>query len=344
METEENSIIHQIEINADSATPKYLQVKEAIVRAVHQDRIKPNTLLPSINEMSYCLKISRDTVERGYKRLKEIGMLGSIPGKGFYIKADNGHPNLRIFLLFNELNDQTKKVYDALAEALQGMAFIELYSYNNSYPLFEDLIRRRRDDYTHYVIIPPLAAEEDTLQACIQTLPQEKVILIGNRQPSLKANHAVVNEDLEKNIYEALEKELSRVLKYKTIKVLVPADHYPEDLVNGINRFATFYGLTCETTQTIDRQSIHAGDLFIQIVENDLVTLIGEIQARGLLIGKQVGIISCTENVYKKLLLDGITTVSTDFHFLGKEAARLITQKIHDRIDTPFSMQVRNSL
>ncbi|WP_315817822.1 hypothetical protein [Paraflavitalea speifideaquila] len=40
-------------------------------------------ILPSINELSFEFEISRDTAEKGYKHLKKIGVLGSVPGKGF---------------------------------------------------------------------------------------------------------------------------------------------------------------------------------------------------------------------------------------------------------------------
>jgi DNA-binding transcriptional regulator YhcF (GntR family) len=46
-----------------------------------------NDVLPSINELSFEFEISRDTAEKGYKYLKKIGIVGSIPGKGYFIKS-----------------------------------------------------------------------------------------------------------------------------------------------------------------------------------------------------------------------------------------------------------------
>jgi DNA-binding transcriptional regulator YhcF (GntR family) len=40
--------------------------------------------------LSYELEISRDTAEKGYKYLKKIGVLGSIPGKLGYQTSDLG--------------------------------------------------------------------------------------------------------------------------------------------------------------------------------------------------------------------------------------------------------------
>ena len=77
------SLIGSIVINDKSSVPKFIQVKNAIIKAVRQERIKPDAQLPSINEMSYSLNISRDTVERGYRQLKKSGIIDAVPGKGF---------------------------------------------------------------------------------------------------------------------------------------------------------------------------------------------------------------------------------------------------------------------
>ena len=59
----EYPIIDEINIDNLSATPKYMQVAKAILKAVYEERIKKNETLPSINELSFSLDISRDTVE-----------------------------------------------------------------------------------------------------------------------------------------------------------------------------------------------------------------------------------------------------------------------------------------
>ena len=59
--------------------------------------------MPSINELSYELDIARDTVERGYKHLKNIGIIDSVPRRGYYIKNTEFRSPLKVFLLFNKL-------------------------------------------------------------------------------------------------------------------------------------------------------------------------------------------------------------------------------------------------
>ena len=53
-----------------SATPKYQQLANSILNAIEKRKLQVDDVLPSINELSSEFEISRDTVEKGYKYLK----------------------------------------------------------------------------------------------------------------------------------------------------------------------------------------------------------------------------------------------------------------------------------
>jgi DNA-binding LacI/PurR family transcriptional regulator len=79
-------------------------------------------------------------------------------------------------------------------------------------------------------------------------------------------------------------------------------------------------------------------------MENDLVILIEKILAAGLKVGKQVGVISYNETPLKKIILKGITTISTDFQLMGEKTAQLILQHSPEHIEIPFYLTLRESL
>ena len=56
-----------------SATPKYLQLANSIIKAIEEGKLQEDDVLPSINELSFEFEISRDTAEKGYKHLKKPG-------------------------------------------------------------------------------------------------------------------------------------------------------------------------------------------------------------------------------------------------------------------------------
>ncbi|MEO5998751.1 MAG: hypothetical protein ABIN89_18420 [Chitinophagaceae bacterium] len=50
------------------------------------------------------------------------------------------------------------------------------------------------------------------------------------------------------------------------------------------------------------------------------------------------------ETPLKKLVLGGITTISTDFSLMGSLAAKMIPEKRRDKVELPFYMNLRPSL
>ena len=79
-------------------------------------------------------------------------------------------------------------------------------------------------------------------------------------------------------------------------------------------------------------------------MEDDLVLLIEKILTTRLIVGKDVGVISYNETPMKKIILNGITTISTDFRMMGEKAAQLILEKSTEHIEIPFYLTLRSSL
>ena len=128
--------------------------------------------------MSFEFEISRDTAEKGYKHLKKNGILGSVPGKGYYVKNVELSQKLKIFLLFNKLSFHKKIIYDAFVASMGDLAAIDFYIYNNDLLFFKKLISQQKDNYTHYVIIPHFLDGGENVHEIINTLPKDKLILL----------------------------------------------------------------------------------------------------------------------------------------------------------------------
>ncbi len=79
-------------------------------------------------------------------------------------------------------------------------------------------------------------------------------------------------------------------------------------------------------------------------MENDLVILNEKILEIKLQVGKQIGVISYTETTLKKIIQNGITTISTDFQVMGKRAAELVLGKSTVQLAIPFYSNLRDSL
>lgn len=340
-----DNLFQHIHIDYYSATPKYLQLSNEIIKAISEGKLQKDELLPSINELSFEFEISRDTAEKGYKHLKAIGILGSVPGKGYFVKTTEVNLDLKIFLLFNKLSTHKKIIYDAFVNALKEQVSIDFYIYDNEFDFFKRLIQNNKNDYTHYVVIPHFLEGEENAFEVINTIPKDKLILLDKLVPGVTGEYGAVYENFEKDIYNALEQALEKLAKYHTIKIIFPQyTYYPKEILKGFYRFCTQYAFNYKVVHDVSIEPIKEGEAFINLMENDLVILIEKILATKLKVGENVGIISYNETPLKKIILNGITTVSTDFQMMGEKAAQLILGQSTEHIEIPFYLTLRASL
>jgi DNA-binding transcriptional regulator YhcF (GntR family) len=339
------SFLDLIHIDVHSSTPKYLQLSGAIIKAVEKGKLNKDDILPSINELSYKLEISRDTAEKGYKHLKEIGMLNSVPGKGYYIAHSDFKQELRIFLMFNKLSSHKKIIYDNFISALGDHVTVDFYIYNNDFKLFKKFLTSAAGDYSHFVIIPHFIDGGEFAKDVINTIPKEKLVLLDKKIPGIDGEYAAAYENFEKDIYGALEQAREQLSKYHTIKLVFPKrSYFPAEIVTGFIRFCQQYAFAHVVVSDILLEPIHEGEVFINLREDDLVSLIERIISMRFVIGKQVGVISYNETPLKKLILNGITTISTDFSYMGTAAANLILDNSRRHVEIPFYFNKRASL
>lgn len=339
------AIFKHLLIDYYSATPKYLQLANCIVKAISDGVLKENDVLPSINELSFEFEISRDTAEKGYKHLKKNGVLGSVPGKGYFVKNAELNQKLKIFLLFNKLSPHKKIIYDALVASLGDLAAIDFYIYNNDFLFFKKLISQQKDSYTHYVIVPHFLDGGENVHEVINTIPKEKLILLDKIVPGISGNYAAVYENFEEDIYNALVQANNKLSKYHTIKIIFPEyTYHPKEILEGFYRYCQQFAFTYKVVRNIENEPIKEGEVYINLMENDLVVLIEKILGTKLKVGKHVGVISYNETPLKKIILNGITTISTDFQMMGEKTAQLILQQSTEHIAIPFYLKLRASL
>ena len=338
-------IIDLIHIDEYSATPKYLQLSDSILKAIESGDIKKDDVLPSINELNFELEISRDTAEKGYRYLKRLGVVGSVPGKGYFILNTEFRKVLKIFLLFNKLSAHKKIIYDAFVAALGENVVIDFYIYNNDFSLFKKLLTNKKADYSHYVIIPHFIEGGENAHEIINTLPKEKLILLDKKVVGVTGTYGAAYENFEKDIYHALEEVKDQLTKYHTLKIIFPENSYfPKEILNGFKRFCQDFAFAHKVVSNVSKETISVGEVYINLMEDDLVKLIEKIIQLELKIGIQVGVISYNETPLKKYILNGITTISTDFKLMGALAAQLILDNSRQHLEVPFDITLRDSL
>ena len=108
--------------------------------------------------------------------------------------------------------------------------------------------------------------------------------------------------------------------------------------------FCQQYAFKYKIVSDIAKEQISQGEAYINLMEGDLVCLIERLIETRLKIGTDVGVISYNETPLKKLILNGITTISTDFYEMGKITANVILNNSREHIAVPFHLELRASL
>jgi DNA-binding transcriptional regulator YhcF (GntR family) len=346
--------LFEIKINQDSHVPKYKQIIDSIVNDISNGTLHVNEKIPSINELSEMCSLSRDTVERAYKNLKERKIIVSVPGKGYYTAKSENSAKANILLMVNKPSSYKMMVYNSLSDAIGLEGSVTMFIYHNDEALFADALERGLQSYDFFVIQPHFRDGNmnhlpytNKAIAVLQRVPANKLILLDNTNPGIKDGYGAVSQDFKNDLYNALKEGLEKIAKYNKIILVYPKETinpYPLGILEGFKQFCTDNSFNFEILDQIyDGMELQQQkDLYITIRELDLVNLVRQVNKNGLTLGKDVGIISYNETPLKELL--GITVISTDFKAMGEAAAQMFLSKANGAIQNPFYYIERNSL
>ena len=247
--------------------------------------------------------------------------------------------------MFNKLSAHKKIIYDAFVKSLGDDVSIDFYIYNNDYTIFKKLIQNKKTDYSHYVIIPHFVEGGEQAYEIINTIPKEKLLLLDKKILGVEGTYSVIYENFEKDIFEALSSAKDALAKYHTIKILFPyKSYFPKEIVYGVTKFCHQFAFNHKIVSNINSEPILTGEVFINLMEDDLVILLERILSLNMEMGKDVGVISYNETPLKKFILNGITTISTDFKLMGEMAAEMIKNQEIAHQEVPFYLTLRSSL
>src|SRR5690606_7514787 len=227
-----------VEIDEDSKIPKYLQLVETLITDIQVGMVEIGGRIPSINETSEEFYLSRDTVVKAYDLLRSRGIITSVKGKGFYVTSTAKNQGKRILLLFNKLSEHKKTIFNSLANSLPEDTIIDLQVHNCDSSVLEKIIIDNLGKYDHYVIMPHLKKETESVKAAINKIPKDKLIIINKSMEGIEGSYACVYEDFERDIFEGLKAGLEQIKKYKKLYLVFPnANYYCSGINTGFKQF-----------------------------------------------------------------------------------------------------------
>jgi DNA-binding transcriptional regulator YhcF (GntR family) len=329
-----------IKITSEHSQAKYRQIIQSVINAISDGVIKKGDKVPSINEIAKEYNLSRDTVMLAFNELKARGILGAVPGKGYFVESDNIGISKKVLLLFDELNSFKEELYNAFIESLPDDTQVDIYFHHFDKNVFSSLIKERVGKYSAYVIMPANLTE---ISSVISLLPSDKVYIIDRKLEELK-DYPVVYQAFDEDIYNGLSAGYHLISNYKKVILAYPGGKEPLGFLTGFKRFCKDKHLNNQVYDQIKTKEIKKGEVYILPSDRMLVNLVKRCWEKGFEIGKDVGIISINESALKEVVANGITTISTDFKLMGKTLADFVENKKTGEIKNISRFTQRNSL
>ncbi len=342
-----------INIDGESSVPKYNQIEESISNAIINGKIKKGQRMPSIHELSELCSVSKDTVEKAYKKLRDRNLIFAVRGIGNFATGNNTDYSATVFFLINKPSPYKMEVYNAFVNAIGGNGQVNICFYYCEEELFINALEKNGNSYDYFVIMPHFKSETQNyvgytpkVIAAIETIPKDKLILIDNAYDEILGTFAGIYQDYKKDIIHALTEGLEKLKKYKKIILVYPTKlvfPYPTGILDGFIKFCEQHGFEFEVLDEIyEDLEFESNEAYVTIEEEDLVRLVQKIRQKNWIMGKDIGLISYNETPLKALL--GITVISTDFKGMGEAVAKLVIGKKKEILKNPFHYIERDSL
>ncbi|MFV8342513.1 GntR family transcriptional regulator [Flavobacterium sp. XS2P39] len=329
-----------ISIQNNLGVPKYKQIILSVEKAIEEEKLKKGDRLPSVNKVCLASSLSRDTVLQAYDELKKRGIIYAIPGKGYYIKSIEITIKQRIFLLFDELNIFKEDTYNSFVKNIGKNVQVDIFFHYFNVQVFKKLINDNNGNYTKYIIMPTNLIDVSDF---IKTLPVNEVFILDQTNPELESYPAIY-QNHKKDIFDGLDKAKSKLNKYKKLIMIFPGFREPPGMKEGFLNFCDDHSFDYEVITEFTDRKITIGEVYIIPNDRDLVRVIERSKYQNLKLGSDFGIISYNETPLKKVVANGITTISTNFEAMGKILAQMILKGKKEQIENKCALIIRNSL
>ena len=337
-------------INPSISIPVYKQVISQIEQKIISGEYAPGFQLPSMNELAADLDISKETIKKAYTILRDKGVIEPRQGKGFYVRGTESERPLRILLLFDKLSSYKQVLFQSFMDKIGKDAEVTIKIHNQNLDVFEFFIDEDVDHFDYYVIAPhfPLdAASRKRMLKLLKRFPFRKLILVDRNVPELSGNYGVVYQDFASDIASALSDGLEDLRKFSKLNVLImPNSLYGTEIKKSIEEFCSRESVPVEFHSGVSDKIIRPHEVYLMLNsqhDTGLLDISRSAARLGMKVGEDISVISYNDSPINEIILNGLTSVSTDFEQMGETAAQMILDRSLSKIRCDFRLIRRST-
>lgn len=327
------------EIEFSQQTTKVKQLATAIQDSISIGEYPEGSSLPSINDLSKQCRVARDTVFKAFQFLKETGIIESTPTKGYYVASSITH----ILVLFDIFSTYKNDMYHALTDKLPANYKVDLYFHHYNRTIFDSIIKNSAGKYNLYLI---MNFSNDVYSQVLDELDSNRVLLLDFGKFD-KDKYAYICQGFDHMLYDCLLSGIELFKKYQRISIVFPlSSEHPRSCIPYVEKFCKDYSFEYNliSDEKIDEQDIREQTAYLIVRHSDLIEFTKICRKKGLLMGKDVGVVTFNDAPMLEIIENGITSISTDFQQMGRLASDFITTKQKIQTYIPTQLIVRGSL
>jgi DNA-binding transcriptional regulator YhcF (GntR family) len=319
------------------------QLINELVRIIHAE-LNEGDLLPSVNEISKHLSISRDTVFKAYSKLKKRGLVDASPNKGYYVSREVK----KVLMLLDYYSPHKETLFRQVQKNLDASYSVDLLFHHYNQRLFDSIILENIGRYNYYIVMN-FDTQNFRMADCIKKLDPAKLLLLDipvhdwNEADPQKYNY--IWQDFEQPVYQLLTGLYERITGYRLFHLVNPVHlQHPTGTVTAFNRFCKDYGVKGNVISSKPELKVKKHEAFFVLRQPDLQVLLEECRDNSLKAGADVGILMYNDSPLYEFVSCGITVISADFTLMGQKVSQFILNGTPIQEIIPTKNIIRQSL
>ncbi len=310
--------------STESSVLRYRQVEDFLLQGIAEGRFPVGQRLPSVAAMAARFGFAARTVHKAYCGLLRQGVIESVPRKGYYVRCLSAPHPLRVFLLLDNYSPYKQSLFQTIKQEFGEQAELSVYFHFYDPQLFRRYIRENARSYTTYIVS---SFYMEDLEEVLAGLPPERLYLLGRHPRNLQQAYHGVFQDFRQDLIRGLTATGDRLWKYDRL-VLYFRDSVtrpPVELLDAFVAFCKDMNLDHRVVRPGERPRLQAGEGYLVIDDEDLISLVGLSQQKGYRLGEQIGLISYNDTPIKGVISSsGVSVISTDFEQMGRSIVEMV--------------------
>ncbi|MEP6747980.1 MAG: winged helix-turn-helix domain-containing protein [Bacteroidota bacterium] len=334
-----------LNIRVNSEQTKVNQIVTAVIKDIENGLLARGNQLPSINACSRAQKVSRDTVDKAYQKLKSSGYVASVSGLGFFIKT-NKPVKYRILFIAGKFGTGENLFYASLLKALGGNADIDVRYHQNHAETLRDTLADNAGKYHYYIVASQNFSlpEQKKLSSVLRSVALKEVVLLNNAGVKRSSYYVTIVHGGNNSLYNTLCRLKIPQSRYRNICLLnhTGAAQFAAT-VHALKKYSDVHTKKFTITGVSEKKLLHPSTLYIVHDDGDLVSLLKLIGNSTYKIGRDIDVISLSDDsVFKELL--NVSVITTDFEGLGQSVAAMIEMNKLEQIPNALKITMRGSV